>query len=355
MTISTNIADRMLIDAATLKDWVIRVFVANSVPYDQADIIADCLVRADMKGVASHGVSRIPIYLKRLGLGLVRADARPKIIRETDSTGVVDAGDGFGHPAAMFGLRFAIERARRTGAGVAGIINSTHFGMAAHYGEIASSEDCVALVSTNSSPRMAPWGARDALFGTNPLAISVPGPTGPLVLDMATSAAALGRIVMAAAAGQAIPPGWALDREGRPTTDAATALGGTVVPMAGPKGSGLAFMLDVLCGALTGGEFGLSVRSLYRDMDVPEQCAHFMIVINVAAFIPVEQFRAAMTRYVSDFKACRPAEGIETVYLPGEIEQMRLHRALAEGVPIELSTLQALQEIATATGIALPS
>src|SRR5262249_34933849 len=156
---------------------------------------------------------------------LVRADARPRIIRETESTGVVDADNGFGHPAAMFGLRFAIERARKTGVGVAGIINSNHFGMAAYYGEIASSEDCVGLVSTNSSPRMAPGGARDALFGTNPLAISVPGPAGPLVLDMATSAAALGRIIMAAAAGQSIPQGWALDREGRPTTDATTALG----------------------------------------------------------------------------------------------------------------------------------
>ena len=172
MTTTANQADQVLIDAGALSDWTTQIFVAHAVPEEQARTIADCLVRADLKGVSSHGVSRIPIYLKRLKLGLVRADMRPKIVRESSSTAVIDADNGFGHPAAMFGLRFAIDRAKKTGVAVAGVINSTHFGMAAHYGEVAAAEDCISLVTTNSSPRMAPWGAKDALFGTNPLAIS---------------------------------------------------------------------------------------------------------------------------------------------------------------------------------------
>ena len=158
---------------------------------------------------------------------------------------------------------------------------------------------------------------------------------------------------MAAAAGKPIPHGWALDSEGQSTTDAAAALGGTVVPMAGPKGSGLAFMLDVLCGVLTGGAFGLGVRSLYRDLQVPEQCAHLMIVIDVGALVPVEQFRASMSRYVRDFKACQPAQGVEAVYLPGEIEQIRMEHALEAGIPIDIRTLRDLQEIGASVRIPL--
>ena len=249
-------------------------------------------------------------------------------------------------------MRLCVEKARRTGSAVAGIRNSTHFGMAGYYSEIAAREGMIGITTTNSSPRMAPWGSRDALLGTNPLAIAVPGPdNGSVVLDMATSVAALGKIMLAAADGTPIPEGWALDADGRPTTDASAALKGTVLSFGGPKGSGLAFMLDVLSGVLTGGSFGSKVRSLYRDMSNPERCGHFLFAIDVEAFMPISDFRAHINRYAAEFKRCRPVPGVSEVYLPGEIESRRERAAQAESLLLAPKTYEELLRVAQETGV----
>ena len=342
------------IPAARLVEWAERVFVTAGVPVDVARVVADCLVRADLMGVSSHGVSRMAIYLKRLDLGLVSTAASPRVIRESPSTLLVDAGEGFGHPAAVWTAHRCVEKARPTGATVAGIVNSTHFGMAGYYAEIIAEAGMVGLATTNTSPRMAPWGAMDALMGTNPLAIAVPGDAGEsIVLDMATSVAALGKITEAAAQLRTIPDGWALDAEGRPTTDPAAALKGTVLPIAGPKGSGLAFMLDILAGVLTGGCFGAQVGSLYRDFSTPERCGHFLAALDVEAFLPLDAFRDRIAYYADAFKACRPQPGVDEVFLPGEIERRRERAGRLNGVCLPAETHSSLLQIADERGIPL--
>jgi LDH2 family malate/lactate/ureidoglycolate dehydrogenase len=306
-------------------------------------------------GVSSHGVSRMPIYLKRVDLGLVSVGAAPEIVRESPSALVVDAGNGFGHPAAAWAAERCIEKASASGAAVAGVVNSTHFGMAGHYAELIAKAGMIGIATTNSSPRMAPWGASDALLGTNPLAIAVP--TGDdseaIVLDMATSVAALGKIVEAAAEPRAIPPGWALDAVGEFTTDPQAALAGTVLPFAGPKGSGLAFMLDVLAGILTGARFGVEVGSLYRDLTSPERCGHFLAAVKVESFMPLPDFHRRIAHYVGMLKACRPRAGFDEVLLPGEAERRREQVARRDGVELSASTYAGLLEIADARGVPL--
>jgi len=351
MGISSSVTD-VRVSAPMLAAWTERVFVASGVPPVSSKVVADCLVTADLKGMPSHGVSRIPIYIQRIRLGLVCPNANPKILRESPSALQIDAANGLGHPTASWGMRLCVEKARRTGSAVAGIFNSTHFGMAGYYAEIGAREGVIGIATSNSSPRMAPWGSRDALLGTNPLAIAVPGPDGgPIVLDMATSVAALGKIMLAAADGTPIPDAWALDADGHPTTDAAAALKGTVLPVGGPKGSGLAFMLDVLSGVLTGGSFGSQVRSLYRDMSNPEQCAHFLFAIDVEAFQPISEFRARMERYAGEFKRCRPMPGVSEVYLPGELERRCERVGRAEGLRLPSKTYEDLIQVARDTGV----
>ena len=343
-----------VVTADALTGWITSVLTAHAIPESAAATIADCLVNADMKGVTSHGVSRLPVYLQRLSSGVVNPDPNPEIVADSHSALLIDADGGFGHPVAAFGMTEALTRANLTGAAVVGIRNSSHFGMAGYYAEMAAKREAIGIVSTNSSPRMAPWGGKNALLGTNPLAIAAPGPAGPIVLDMATSVAALGRITVAAAAGASIPEGWAFDPGGRPTTDPAAALAGTLAPIGGPEGSGLAFMLDILCGVLTGGAFGRRVRSLYRDSNLPEQCGHFIFAIDIKAFIAPSAFHSAMREYVTEFKGSGPAEDVNEIFLPGEIQQRLEHRARIRGIALRTPILDELRRLADDSGVALP-
>ena len=352
---NSGVATTMAVNAGGLAEWIEQVLSSNGVASDAAATIADCLVSADMKGVASHGVARLPVYLSRLKQGIVNPDPAPTVVSESGAVVLIDADGGFGHPVAAFGMRTAIDRARTAGAAAVGIRNSTHFGMAGYYAEMAAREDAIGIVTTNSAPRMAPWGGKDAVLGTNPLAIAVPRVVAPIVLDMATSVAALGRILIAAAGGSTIPEGWALDEDGHPTTDPKAALIGTLAPVGGPKGSGLAFMLDILCGVLTGGAFGLDVRSLYRDPTMPERCGHFMLVIDVNAFVPIDVFRAAIERYVTDFKASSPVADSGEIFLPGEIQQRLEHQARSDGIIYDSWAFDDLRRIAEDSGIQLPT
>lgn len=347
--------DNLSTDPHALQRWTCRVLEKAGVRTDSAEIVAKCLINADLRGISSHGVARIPIYLKRIGLNLVRTDTEPQIVRQCHGSFLIDAADGLGHPVAAWAMGLCIERARETGVAVAGIFNSTHFGMAGYYAQIATRSGMIGCSLSNSSPRMAPWGARDALFGTNPLAIAVPRGEGwSLVLDMATSVAALGKILLAANENAPIPEGWALDRQGNLTTDAREALAGTVLPVGGPKGSGLALMLDILTGVLTGGAFGSQVNSLYRNLTAPERCGHFLSAINVEAFIPSVDFYQRIDRYIEDIKRCQPRAGVDQIYVPGEIEYAKEMMAKTSGLRLSSHTARELREIGEDMGIPFP-
>jgi LDH2 family malate/lactate/ureidoglycolate dehydrogenase len=244
-------------------------------------------------------------------------------------------------------MDLAIEKARTSGIGAVGVRNSSHFGIGALYVERATDVDMVGLALTNAPSNMPPAGGRKPYFGTNPLAIAIPGgQEHPLVLDMSTSVVARGRIVMAEKEGRSIPPGWAVDADGHPTEDAAAALLGAVLPMAGYKGAGLALMIDVFCGVLTGAGFGGHIVDLYDDGPDHQDVGHFFIAIDVEAFMPVDAFKSRLEQFVTEVRAQPRLPGVEQILLPGELEFRSASKADSEGVRISESGWRELEELA---------
>jgi LDH2 family malate/lactate/ureidoglycolate dehydrogenase len=246
--------------------FVANILASNGVSPANAALIASCLVAADLRGVESHGINRIPSYIARIRAGVLDPGAEPTLTQATPVVSQVDAHNGFGFVAGHKGMEAAIASARIYGIGMASVKHSNHFGMSAWLVKQAIDADMMSLVFTNSSPALPPYGGRDKLLGVSPIAAGAPGPPGgcPFILDMAPSIAARGKIYAAKRRGMPIPADWALDAGGRPTTDPAAALGGVMLPMGGPKGSALAVMMDVFSGVLSGSAFagGLLARMI---------------------------------------------------------------------------------------------
>lgn len=320
---------------------------------DDQSIVADSLVFADMRGITTHGVSKLPVYVRRIRSGGIDPAARPECLRTRGALACVDGHNGLGQVSATAAMSLAIQLALSHGVGVAVVRNSNHFGAAAYFALMAASRDLIGVAISNANPTMAPWGGADALLGTNPIAIAVPtGGEFPLVLDMACSTVSRGRIIQAARDGEPIPPEWAFDQDGNPTTDATRALAGRMAPLGGPKGSGLAAMVDVLSGVLSGASFLSSVGPLYEDLNRPQGVGHLLAAINVNDIMPLGEFRKRMSDFVDQIRGCRPAREGEPVYLPGEPEILSERRCLTEGVPLGRETLRELDDMAAEIGVA---
>ncbi len=214
----------------------------------------------------------------------------------------------------------------------------------------------IGLAMTNAPANMPPWGGRTRYFGTNPLAIGLPcGAEPPVVLDMSTSVVARGKIVMAHKAGQSIPPGWAIDEEGRPTQDTEAALRGAVLPVGGYKGAGLALAIDALCGVLTGAAFGTHIVDLYDERDRVQNVGHFFAALDVEAFMPVDVFKARMDQFVREVRAQPRLPGVERIFIPGEIEYEQAERSARLGVPLPEAGRQELNRVAARLDVTLLS
>lgn len=338
----------------------LKVFVtyvlqdAGARPAD-AEIVADGLVAADLRGVHSHGVIRTAIYATRLRAGSINRDAVATIIRDTGPVAVVDGQAGLGIIVAVRAMDLAIERARRYGVGVVGVRNSNHCGMLAYTAMRATPHGLVGLVMSNADAKVAPWGARIRYLGTNPIAVAIPaGEEWPIVLDMATSVVAHGRIQSAALRGEAIPAGWALDEEGRVTTDPRRALKGTLLPFGEAKGSGISLLIDLLAGILPGALSGPEVTPLYESVDTPQRLGHFMLALSVEVFGPLSDFTRRIDRLVREIRALAPADGHERVYLPGELEYLHMEENRPYGIPLPAEVVDVIRQLAEETGIAAP-
>jgi LDH2 family malate/lactate/ureidoglycolate dehydrogenase len=338
--------NEVLIRYDDLKELCLKILTEVGLPKREAEIVSGCLLKAELRGVDSHGVSRIPIYVKRLKLGLIKPKARKKIIKKYGSIVVIDGDHGMGHVIGTEAMKECIRTARTKGIAFAGVINSTHFGIASYYTILAAEQDMIGFSSSNSSPRMAPWGSSKALLGTNPISIAIPTGIGfPLVLDMATSTVALGKIMTAAKQGEKIPIGWAIDRNGKITQDPNKALKGSVLPFSGPKGSGLSLVLDILCGTLSGGCSGTKVNSMYRNLTDPEYVGNFLGAINIRAFSPIEEFKKQVDYQLNEIRDSRPANGFDKVLVPGEIEYEKELANLKNGIPIKKGVVKELIDI----------
>jgi len=316
--------------------------------------VADHLVMAELRGQASHGITRLPTYVARVKSGLICPEAVPRVVSESPSTVLLDAGSTFGHVAGKQAMELCVSRASATGVAAVGVRNSTHFGLAGVYALQATEQKAIGIVCSNAAARMPPAKTRTAVLGTNPLAIAVPTRSKyPILLDMATSAVALGRILEAQRLGASIPIGWALSHDGRPTVDPAEAAKGLLLPMAGPKGFGLAFALEVLAAVLTGASVGQNAGSMYQSWDRTEDLGHMFIAVSIEAFIPLETFLERLEDLSTQVARAQPLEPGERAYLPGELEFMKEEENRRLGIPMSDERWAPIAQLGEVMGLSL--
>ncbi len=345
------------ITADALKEFSTAVFRKLGLPPDDAALVSDCLVKANLRGLDSHGVSRIPIYAKRLRLKLVNATPNIQVDRVAPSASAVDGDDGMGMVVATRAMAEAVAIARETGVGLAGVQKSTHFGMAAYYVLQAVEQDMIGFAFTNSSPGMAPWGGARPMLGVNPLAAGIPaGERGPIIVDMAMSVMARGKLRLAGLQGIPIPTGLGLDAAGRPTTDGLAVFnGGTVLPFGGPKGSALAIWMEIMGGVLTGAAFAGGMRSLYEDFSGPQRIGHTFMAIRPDLFLTLDEFKKRMDKMIDYYTRSPKAEGCQEILMPGEPETRMEDRRLTDGIPVSVKVSDLLREEAETVGVGFPA
>ncbi len=344
------------VSATALKQFSTEIFMRLGLAQQDAAVVSDCLVEANLRGLDSHGVSRIPIYAKRLRLKLVKARPDIRVERTAHSAAAVDGDDGMGMVVATRAMAEAMAMARESGVGLAGVIKSTHYGMAAYYVQQAVAQDLIGMAFTNSSPGMAPWGGSRPVLGVNPLAVGVPaGEREPVVIDMAMSITARGKMRLAGLQGKPIPTGLGLDASGRPTTDGMAVFnGGTVLPFGGPKGSALAIWMEIMGGVLTGAAFAGEMRSLYEDFSGPQRIGHVFMAVRPDLFMPLAEFKNRMDRMIQRYTESPKAEGFEKILMPGEPEALAKAERLKTGIPIAPKVIDLLQKEAAAVGVDFP-
>ncbi|KAK3721699.1 hypothetical protein LTR37_002864 [Vermiconidia calcicola] len=344
MAEEANSSLKFYVQPSDAEKYVKGVLEGNGVPAENAAIVAKCLVAADLRGVDTHGVNRIPSYMARIRQGVLDARAQPTLQEVTPVVAQVDARNAFGFVAAHMGMSKAIDMAKVYGIGVVSIKHSNHFGMSAWIVQQAIDAGMMSLVFTNSSPALPVWGGKEKLMGVSPIACGAPaGKEKPFILDMAPSVAARGKIYKAKRRGEKIPNDWALDAEGRQTDDPAAALDGVMLPMGGPKGSALSIMMDVFSGVLSGSAFAGHVTNPY-DPSKPADVGHFLVAIKPDLFMSLDNFKARMDYLYQRCVGCEKMADVDRIYFPGEIEQITEETRRREGIPYVEAEVKALDE-----------
>src|ERR1700730_11236599 len=325
---------------------------AAGAPPDEAEIVMRHSVDANLAGHDSHGIIQIPTYIDRIQVGHIVPGAPWTIVQESPTTTVIDGHWGFGYTVTERAMRMTIEKADRANVAAATVARQGHIGRLASYTLMAAEADMIGLITADSgrsAKQVAPFGGREARIGTNPISIAVPSDLdGPLFLDMATSAVAAGKISLAVSRQESIPLGWIVDKDGKPTTDPNQLKeGGALLPLGGSegyKGSGLAAIVEILCGLLTGLGFGMEPTGRHND-------GCFIAVFNVAAFRPLAQFKQEVPDVAGYLKATPPSEGSRGVLYPGEIEYLREQERRQAGIDVEDATWRKLQSLAAGYGL----
>lgn len=351
---SDSASDILCVPAEILLRETKKVFQGYGLPPDAAACVAEALIEADLRGIHSHGLTRVPIYTERLVRGLFNPRPDIRVARNGSAVAAVDGDNGMGPVVGRRAVAAAVEVALEAGCAAVGVCNSNHFGIAALYAERLVARGFIAVVCSNAPPTMAPYGGRSALFGTNPLAFGVPTRgDSPILADMATSTVARGKIILAQQRGEEIPFGWALDPDGRPTRDPEAALQGVVLPFGEAKGSAIALLIDILAAVMTGAGFGTDLPDFYNDLDRPANLGHFLLAIDPARFGERDRFLDRLGRYLTMIGDCPPAEGFARVQLPGEIEAQKRRTHLSSGVPLSQDILVGLRQAARRVHVAL--
>ena len=347
----------VIIPAKALTGFCSEILMKLGVPVEQATVIAANLIAADLEDVTSHGVVRLPIYVERLRAGVVNPRPNVRIVSETATTAVVDGDNGMGQWVGIRAMQTAIDKGLQGGCAFVSVRNSNHFGAAAYYSRMAVAHDMIGFSFTiGGINHMTPWGGAEAILGNNPLSIALPaGEERPVVLDMACSVAARGKIIVAAKDGTPIPDDWAIGPDGQATTDPVEALKGFVLPVGGPKGYALTLMIGLLSTMLSGAAFGSEVTNMYEDLERPQNVGHLFGVLPIACFIPVEIYKRRMDKAIREIRGVPRAQGVERIYLPGEREQILAEAHNESGIRIKSSVWAELLQVGSSLGVALQS
>jgi L-2-hydroxycarboxylate dehydrogenase (NAD+) len=346
--------DATRVNHEKLTRFVSRSFEKLGVTPGDAEIAAKVLVTSDLRGVDTHGVIRFnpqAWYVKWLTEGSMTARPNIRVISESSSTTLIDGDRGMGMVIGHQAMELAIRKAKESGIGMVGVRNSRHYGMSAYYAMMALPHDMIGIAMTNASRQVVPTFGREARFGTNPMCFAVPADKElPFVLDMATTTAAAGKLELAARQGKSIPPGWALDERAEATNEPRVAQNARrLLPLGGSreggshKGYGLAILVEILCGVLTG-----TMTALNRDQD-PR--GHFFGAIRIDTFRPVDEFKRDMDRLIRELKATPPIKGQERVYVAGEIEFETTEERAERGIPLLPSVLKGLRDVSEQLGV----
>jgi LDH2 family malate/lactate/ureidoglycolate dehydrogenase len=346
-------ATERLVEAAALLALSRDIFLRAGMPHDEAYLVADALVLADLRGMQSHGVLRVPIYVEKIRGGGFRPGRKGRIVRQTNGTALIDGEDGIGQVVTIAAMDLAIDKARQNGIGAVGVFNSNHHGEAAFYVLHAIHRDMIGIVATNGSPNMPAWGGVTKMTG--PLPFTAGAPTleeNPFVIDAALGMTNRGKLIYLAEKGEKVPFGSGVDRDAQPTDEPSRILdGGWILPIGGHKGFGITMFLEILSGVLTGALVGSAIRDLYNaPRDAPQGLGHFCIAIDPEAFMPLEQFKRRLDDMIRMVKASALAPGSERMIVPGQLEFERERQRRAQGIPLAVNVVNQLQTLARELG-----
>ena len=304
-------------------------------------MIAETLCQADLWGHQSHGVMRTFWYARRLQSQATDIRSQPELVTDAGAVAVIDGNDGIGQVVAKHAMTEAIERARSHGIGAVAVRNSGHFGTAMYFTRMAANADCIGFLFTNASPAMAPWGAKEKRVGTNPWSIAAPaGRYHPMMLDIANTAVARGKLYVARQQGRQIPDGWAQGPDGAPTNDPVAGIAGTILPLAGHKGYAIATMVDVLSGVLSGSSFLTNIVGPY-EAEGKSGVGHFAIALHIEAFRSLSEFNSDMEELIETLRDTPKATDDE-IYYPGELEALNENRHRQHGISLPVKTVEEL-------------
>ncbi len=341
------------VSSTALRSFIAACFQATGMPEADATTAADLMTKADLIGQDGHGVFRLPMYIRRIRAGGLNVNARFRRVQERSATALIDGDNGLGHLVMHHATELAMEKAEKTGIAWVGARHSNHAGPASLYAMMPLKKDMIGLyIAVGSANHLPPWGGTEMLLSTNPIAVAIPAMNRPpIVLDMATTVAAYGKVKTAAQRGQQMPEGWMIDRNGDPLTDPARAAEGFLLPIGGPKGYGLSLIFGILAGTLNGAAFGRDVIDFNADATSVTNTGHLILALDVKAFADPAEFRHGIDKVWEEMKSSPLLPGVKEIRLPGE----RLQRVLAErsdtGIPISAPLRAQLAGVASDLGV----
>jgi L-2-hydroxycarboxylate dehydrogenase (NAD+) len=329
----------MNITAENERSIVTEILKKMNVSDEDACIVADVTVDADLKGFSSHGIGRFPQYIRGLKAGTIDPEAEITIEKETVSMALLNGNHKFGHVVTYTAMEIAIEKAKETGVGVVGVHGSNHFGVAGYYSDMAIMQDMIGIVFANTEPAVAPIGGKEPIIGTNPIAIGIPSNAHYVSVDMATSASARGKLLEAKRKGEKIPENVALDVDGNPTIDPEAALKGSILPFGAHKGYALSFMIEIIAGPLVKAAFGKHVTGTANPEELCTK-GDLVIAIDPSKFSDIETFKEQVDEFISEVK------GSGNVFIPGDMEVRNIKDRKENGISIDAILMDQIKEIA---------